>query len=76
MYITNKGFSTYQQQLQTYPHFYPQLTSHLLNKRHCAYSNLNIHLSTVTTTRTTNIYMINNMRRKKYETKSFTRKFV
>ena len=65
MFINKRCLSTYQQQLQTYPHFYPQLVSYILNNRFCAYLCLNIHLSTLTTTRTTSIYMINNMRRKK-----------
>ena len=65
MFIKNRLLSTYQHQLQTYPHFYPQFTSHNLNNEYCAYSHLNINLSTLTTTRTTSIYMINNMRRKK-----------
>lgn len=65
MFTINKYLSTYQQQLQTYPHFYPQFTSHTLNNLFCALLNSNIHLSTLTTTRTTSIYMINNIRRKK-----------
>lgn len=65
MFIENKHLLTYQQQLQTYPHFYPQLTSHTLNNLFRAFLSSNIHLSTLTTTRTTSIYMINNMRRKK-----------
>jgi len=65
MFIINKHLSTYQHQLQTYPHFYPQSTDHIINNESCAYLNSNIHLSTLTTTRTTSIYMINNMRRKK-----------
>jgi len=65
MFIKSKTLSTYQHQLQTYPHFYPQLVSYILNNEFCAYLYMNIHLSTLTTTRTTNIYMINNMRRKK-----------
>lgn len=65
MFIINKHLSTYQHQLQTYPHFYPQFVSHNFNNEFCAYLNANIHLSTLTTTRTTSIYMINNMRHKK-----------
>lgn len=65
MFIENKYLLTYQQQLRTYPHFYPQFTSHTLNNLVCAYPNSNIHLSTLTTTRTTSIYMINNIRRKR-----------
>ena len=65
MFTNNSYLLTYQQQLHTYPHFYPQLTSHTFNNLFCAFPNLNIHLSTLTTTRTTSIYMINNMRRKK-----------
>ena len=65
MFIKHKHLLTYQQQLHTYPHFYPQLTSLTLNNLFCAFLNLNIHLSTLTTTRTTSIYMVNNMRRKK-----------
>ena len=65
MYTNKQWLSTYQQQLQTYPHFHPQLVSYILNNRFCAYLCLNIHLSTLTTTRTTSIYMINNMRHKK-----------
>lgn len=64
MFIINSWLSTYQHQLQTYPHFYPQFISHLLNKTFRAFLNLNIHLSTLTTTRTTSIYMINNMKEK------------
>ena len=65
MLIKYQHLLTYQQQLQTYPHFYPQMTSLTLNNEYCAFLNSNIHLSTVTTTRTTSIYMINNMGRKK-----------
>ena len=65
MFIEYIYLLTYQQQLHTYPHFYPQLDSHTLNNEFCAFLNSNIHLSTLTTTRTTSIYMINNMRRKK-----------
>lgn len=64
MFIFRKHLSTYQHQLQNYPHFFPQLVRYVLNNGFKAYLNMNIHLSTLTTTRTTSLYMINNMKRK------------
>jgi len=64
MFINKTYLSTYQHQLQTYPQIYPQLIKYVFNKVVCAFLSMNIHLSTLTTTRTTSIYMINNMKEK------------
>ena len=64
MFTSKKHLLTYQHQLQNYPQFFPQLVRYVLNNGFKACLNINIHLSTLTTTRTTSIYMINNIRRK------------
>jgi len=64
MLISNNYLSTYQQQLQSYPHFFPQSTKYVFNNRFLAQLKQEIHLSTLSTTRTTISYMINNIERK------------